>query len=514
MNLKIRAILAFLAASSVAGAENLSLQSALSRLETGSHSLEAAQAKAQTAEKVHKASYGNFLPVVKLEANAVHLDREIDMDFTPMREAIIGSAQGAAYAGAYASTYASVYQSTYASAMASGNYSSAAAAQLADATAAGYGKTVGGKASAALGPQLEASLPQDAFIQKMKDQNDWGLQLVAYQPLFHGGKILAAERIASARERVAVADVDKQRNDLRRDFVRFYVQGVLLRQSIALRTDAISSIERHRDQARKAFDQGLADRAALLRAEMALAEAKTSLSDDSMKLQSIGLTLAQMSGSADPVVPSDTLRPPPPDPGRTDSVVKSVGERNPLLKSLAAQQDVARKAVSVREADLLPEVGAFGTYEFNRDAARYALQPIWVVGVKAEFTLFRGMGDWNQRAAAMSTEREVAALRAEASTALEAQTRRQMLSLDQARTRWRNLEAQAALARENHRVTEARFEQGQATGLEVVDSWLSQQKADLDRLAAAGDGWIALDEVLWASGRTGEFEGFWTGGRK
>ena len=43
--------------------------------------------------------------------------------------------------------------------------------------------------------------------------------------------------------------------------------------------------------------------------------------------------------------------------------------------------------------------------------------------------------------------------------------------------------------RENHRVTEARFAQGQATGLEVVDAWLATEKADLEKLSAAGEGW-------------------------
>lgn len=512
--MRILALPMFLLASSLAGAEGVSLSSALVRLEGGNHALEAAQAKVTTSEQVHRASYGNFLPVVKLEANAVHIDREIDMDFTAMREAMIGSADGAAYAGAYASTYASVYQSTYNAALASGNYTSTTAASYAAATAAAYGAQVGNGAKSSLNPQLEAGLPPDAFVQRMKAQNDWGLQLVAYQPIFHGGKILAAERIASARERAAGADLDKQRNDLRRDFVRLYVQGVLLRQSIALRTEAISSIERHRDQARKAFEQGMADRAALLRAEMALADARTSLADDSMRLQSVALTLGQMAGSSEPLLPTDTLRPPPSLPGSPDSLASSVERRNPLLRSLSAQQDVARKAVAVREADLLPEVGLFGTYEFNREGAREALQPIWIVGLKAEFTLFRGMGDWRQREAALSTEREVAAMRAEASTALSAQVRRQVLAVDQARLRFENLRAQASLARENHRVTEARFAQGQATGLEVVDAWLAQQKADLDRLSAAGDGWIALGEVLWASGRTDEFAGMWMGGSR
>lgn len=471
---------------SLPGAQTLPLDVALGRLETGNRSLEAARARIGTAEENHKASLGNFLPVVKLQASATHLDRDIVMDLDPIRTAMLQIQSGDATQLQNLST-----------AMQTGAPMTAAQQ---NAYQQGYYQS------------LDAKLPH--FLDTMAERNDWGVELVAYQPLFHGGRIFAGERVAASRERAAGADLEKQKGDLRRDFVKYYVQGALLRQSIALRTQALATIQRHRDQAKKALDAGLADRAALLRADLAISEARTSLSDDSSKLQSVSITLAQMSGGTEPILPSDTLAPPPALPGTADSLERSVAERNPLLKSLSAQQDVAHRAVAVKDADFLPEVGLFGKYEFNRDAARSALQPIWVVGIKGEITLFHGGGDYHQRAAALSTEREVSALRGEASSALQAQTRRQILTLRQARTRWDNLSAQSELARESHRVAESRFQQGQATGLEVVDAWLSLEKADLERLSAAGDGWIALGEILWATGRTDEFSDYWTGARK
>jgi outer membrane protein TolC len=468
------------------GAETLPLDAALVRLEKGNHSLEAARARIGTAEENHKASVGNFLPVVKLQASAMHLDRDIVMDLDPIRTAILQIQSGDATQLQNLSTT-----------MKTGTPLTTAQQ---NAYQQGYYQN------------MDANLPH--FLDTMSQQNDWGVELVAYQPLFHGGRIFAGERVASARQRAAGAELEKQNGDLRRDFIKYYVQGALLRQSIILRTQALETIQRHRDQARKAVDAGLADRAALLRAELAISEARTSLSDDSSKLQSVSITLAQMSGGSEPVLPSDTLAGPPAMPGTADSLQRSVAERNPLLKSLSAQQEVAHRAVSAKNADFLPEVGLFGKYEFNREAARAALQPIWVVGIKGEITLFHGGGDYHQRAAALSTEREVAALQGEASGALEAQTKRQILTLRQARTRWENLAAQADLARESHRVAQSRFAQGQATGLEVVDAWLSQEKAELERLSAAGDGWIALAEILWATGRTDEFSGLWTGARK
>ncbi len=480
-------LVGLLALAGAASAAPLSLSEALSRLENGSNNLKAQAQKVTTARETRKAAFGNFLPNVRLESNLMALDREIVLDLDPIRSAMVELQSGDAV---------NFQKLQYA--MTNSGATMPAANQLAVKNAATA--------------QLEAGLPH--FVSTAKEQYDWDASLVAYQPLFHGGKIRAGYGVAQARERASEADLDRQKNDLRRDFARLYLQGSLLRASIGLRNQSIAAIEHHRDRARNMVEQGMVDRAASLRAEMALAEARTALSDDSMKLESISLTLAQMAGQDEPILPADPM----PEPPLTESVTAAAGDAgatgNPLIRSLAAQQDVAHRAVDAKSADFSPEIGAFGKYEFNQDAARMARQPVWAVGVKGTVNLFRGGGDWHTRAAARSTEVELAALRAEAENALGAQSKRQYLSLRQARTRFANLGAQADLARENHRVTTARFEQGLATSLEVVDAWLAMQKADLDRLAAAGDGWTAAQEILWASGRTDAFAPLWNGARK
>lgn len=474
-------------------AQGMTLPDALERLEQGSLSLKATDAKLETARLNHKASYGNFLPVVKLEGSITHMDRDIEMNLDGIRSGMIQLQTYNMMQFQAASIQKDIAAQTPVGADA--------------ATQAAVANAVKAKYQGAVTQGLETQLPH--FVTTLKPQDDWSLDLVAYQPVFHGGKILAAERIAAARSRAADADLDKQKADLRRDFSKLYLQGALLKQSIALRNQAISSILRHRDQARKGLEQGMVDRASLLRAEMALAEARTLLSDDSAKLQAVGLTLGQMSGG-EPFFPSDTLSRPPELPGSPEEAANEMAKGNALLKSLSAHQDIASKAVSVKTADFLPQVGLFGKYSFNEETARSSSQPIWIVGVKAEITLFKGGNDWYSRSAAVSTEREVSALRAEAKSALSAQIRRQFLTLVQSRTRWDNLSAQIVLAHENHRVTEARFTQGQATGLEVVDAWLLMQKADLERLAAAAEGWMSLNEILWANGHTRDLETHWT----
>jgi outer membrane protein TolC len=72
--------------------------------------------------------------------------------------------------------------------------------------------------------------------------------------------------------------------------------------------------------------------------------------------------------------------------------------------------------------------------------------------------------------------------------------------------------SQEALARENHRVAELRFQQGQGTSLDVVDAWLSLEKASLERLAASGEAWTAALETDWSEGRVERFATLWNEG--
>lgn len=500
---KIPTVFAFTSAMAAATAlaGPMPLSEALTRMENGNHSLQAQERKVNTTEQQRRAARGNFLPVVRMDVGFTHLDRDIVLDMDPIRDAMIQLQTYNQMQFSKADIQAAIAQQL---GQLPADQRAAAQASVTQAVTAKYQE--GARTN------LETALPH--FVKTSKEQNDWDASITAYQPLFHGGRILAAQRVAFSRERAAFADLDRQKNDLRRDFTRLYLQGSLLRSSIALRNEAIGAILHHRDRAKNLVDQGMADRAALLRAEMALAEAKTSLSDDSSKLESIALTLAQMAGQEDPIVPADSLPPPPDFQMRPEEAGREIAERNPLIRSIAAQQEVAHRAVDVRNADFLPEIGAFGKYEFNQDAAKAAMAPCWVVGVKGSINLFRGGGDWYSRSAARSTEVELAALRREAESALAAQSKRQFLTLRQCRTRHGNLLAQADLARENHRVTSMRFEQGLSTSLEVVDAWLSMQKADLERLAAAGDAWISAQEILWAAGRTEDFAYLWNGARK
>lgn len=461
----------------------LPLAEALVRMEAGNPSLKAGQARVDASEYSQKASRGHFLPVVKLELVAEHLDRDLVLDLDPIREAMLQMQTGDA-----------VTQQALQNQMQGG----------APLTTAQQQAIQQGAYQA-----YDEAVPH--FLDTIKHQNHWLGNITVYQPLFHGGKIYAANRIAQSKTKVATQEQARKMSDLRRDFSKLYLQASILRSSIALRQNALIAMESHRQRAQTLVEQGMVDRTALLRAQIALADGRTALADEQMKLQSIALTLSQFMDAEEPVYPSDTIIMLPHKITNPNSYRQNIRLAHPLMNTMQAQEELASRAIAVKNADFVPEIGAFGKYELNQSELS-SLEPNWVVGVKGSVTLFRGGNDYYQRESALATKREVQWMKADVMRSLEAQFERQMLVMEQSRLRYENLGAQEELAQENHRFTLRRFEEGQGTGLEVVDAWLQLQKVQLERVASAGDAWNALLEMQWSCGKTSEFVDMWQGG--
>jgi outer membrane protein TolC len=462
------------------GGDALTLEGALRSLESGNHSLEASRAKIESAEHNRKASFGSFLPVVKLEVSAQYLDRDLVLNLDGIRESLLQMQS------LDAATQQNLLGLIQGSAPLDANQSQA----IANGAYQKYNQAI------------------PHFIDTVKTQYHWLSNVSVYQPLFHGGRILAGYQVSQAKEAVARADNAKQLGDLRRDFSKYYLQGALLHSSIALRTNALGAIAKHRDRARSLVEHGMADRTALLRAELALAEGQTALAEDSMKLASISITLGQMLGNQNPIDIADLLSSPPTELPESGPLAS-----NPLVNSIEAQGKVVEGAAQAKRADFVPEIGAFGKLELNQSALS-SLEPNWIVGVKGTMTLFRGGGDYHGLAAIKANQREVSAIKAEAIEALQAQGKRQGLAFVQAKLRYENQGRQVDLAEESHRVCALRFGEGQATGLEVVDAWLALQKVQLERLSSAYEAWVSLLEMSWVSGSTENFAMIWKEAQK
>ncbi len=166
---------------------------------------------------------------------------------------------------------------------------------------------------------------------------------------------------------------------------------------------------------------------------------------------------------------------------------------SPILRGFAARKSQAEQGIVAAEARWKPEVYAYGTYNMIRHYQ--------TAGLGASFTLFAREDRANQVSAAREALRAVESQDGEARnrilTAVEAAFRKVL----QAREQFALLESSLAAARENLRLRERGFDEGQATSLDINEARNALARAETARSLAAYQFVVALSELLEASGQ-------------
>jgi outer membrane protein len=145
----------------------------------------------QYAEKLEQAKYadrealGNFLPTVTLQAGYNHMNDPLSIDLSPIRDAMIQMQASNQV------EYSNIYG------LMQGN-----PALTAEQRASLYNQYSAG---------LNALLPE--FRKTLKDQNYGSATLVAVQPIFMGGKLLAAKKFAAAEKQAADFELTNIKNE-------------------------------------------------------------------------------------------------------------------------------------------------------------------------------------------------------------------------------------------------------------------------------------------------------------
>lgn len=470
-----------LSASCIISAEPLTLENAVNLAKQRNEKIKQYQERVAQKNAEDKAALGNFLPSLKLQANYNHLNDPLEIDLDPIRQAIIKIQAG--NQTEFANIYSVLQQGT---------------ALTPEQRAALY---------AQYGSQLGQLIPP--FRETLKDQDYRAASLVAVQPLFLGGKLVAAKKYAAAEKKAAEAELAKTENEIIQETANNYLTVALLDRVVSLRQQVFDGMKQHRDQARRLFAEGLIAKYHLLRAEVAVADAERNLYDDrnrrDLALIALKQTLGMEAGDSLRIADSlsygsvsDTLA----------HFLKAARTSQPVLAVLQQKRRAADQKFNAERAELLPQLSAFGKYEMIPEDLS-ALEPRWVVGLQLNMTILEGGKRYHRLESARHLQNEV--------NYLEAYTRRQVdlwveksyREMRNAEVRYLRLEANVELAQENLRQGEKRFETGLGTSLEVVDARLELEKNQLERLSSLREYYRAMTDLYVAAGQPQEVLNVW-----
>jgi len=425
---------------------------------------------------------GNFLPSISFQGSYTHLNDPLEIDLDPIRQAVTQLEAGDQVE----------FANTYRQLQGGSELTSEERAQL-------FSQFQGG---------LNAALPP--FVETLKEQNYPSASLVGVQPLFMGGKLIAAKRAASAERRASEADNVRVRNDVIGEAIVNYLRIVLLTEVIKTRKDVLKGMRHHSADAQRLYDEGLIARNDLLRAKVAVADAERHVFDEQNRLEQAMISLRHTLGlsAADSIEVCDDLAYKP--------VTDSLGEfqtaaeaDQPILQMVAEKRKMAAQKYAVERSDYLPHVVGYGRYEMYQDDLS-ALEPQWAVGIQVSLNVFDGIKRHSRLQSARHLKKEVEYIEAHTKRQIDLLVQKSYCDMRNYEKRYQTLAASIELAEENQRLNERRFQSGMGTSLEVIDATLSLERSEVERLLSLFEYYQALANLNVAVGQPEKLIDLWT----
>jgi outer membrane protein TolC len=425
-----------------------------------------------------RGAIGRFLPTLSVGAGFNAMNDPLTMDLDPIRKVMLS------------------LQTSTMTKMAVDSFVRANGAGLTPAMVAAFQKRYGAGAAAA----LDAAVPH--FIDTLKDKNYPSANISVVQPLFMGGKIVAAKKAASADRRGAGFEFDRTRNEVVQETFDNYCAVALLKQVVAVRREVVDGMAKHERDALGLTEAGMIARTNLLRARVAVAEARRSLDDDDNRLVLAKLALCKSIGFPETATVdiSDTLARQTIS-GTCDDFLAAADSAQPILSYIRTRSDAAKAKVMAERSALLPRVAAFGKYELFPDYLS-ALEPHWIAGVTVNMDLFTGGKNIAGLASARHLAAETEAAQESARRDVRLWVRKAYIECCNDTARYAKLAFDESLARENLRQCRSRFENGYGTSLDVIDAELALEKNRIEKITALYDFHRSFMDLCTAAGES------------
>jgi len=415
-------------------------------------------------ERMVKASTGNFLPSVDVIGGYTYFSRNSEINMETVKESVDDVA---------------------------GKYGAVIAKELGlsdESQEAIYNKIVNG-----LG-----KLP--AYNIVVDQQNYPNLNIVATQPIFMGGKIIAGKRFANAEFDYADAELLKVSNEITKETIERYFGVVLLQQVVKVRSNVVEGMKHHEKDAKRAIEIGVIPAHEVLRAKVAVANAERDLIDDrnNLELALLGLKSSMGINSNINIEVTDSLVFRLVD-AEIDGLKSMASSQQPIFKMIDQKRVMVEQKHALERSEFLPQIAAWGQYNaFNQNYP--VTLPPFMIGVQAHINIFHGMQKFNKLKATNHLAKQVELADQYAHEQIDLWVNKSWRDMINKRERYIKMEPTVELAKKNLEINVTRFREGLSKSTDVIDARLLYEGAEVERLKSLYDYYIALSDLYLATG--------------
>jgi len=361
--------------------------------------------------------------------------------------------------------------------------------------------------------RTDDGLLKDRGVEASED--DWRIALEVRQALYAGGGVKAAldaQRLVRESSLLELQSVIN--NALLQVRTRFY-DVLLAREQIVVQEENVRLLTEQLQTARDRFEAGSVSNFDVLRAEVALANARTPLirarnqyriSIDQLR-QSLGY--GEVSTGASPPMPEVvgelTFSP---ASYELDTALSAARANRPDLQRLAKIEEARQAGVAIERANYRPTLDLVGGYQYRKSANSERLGDSldgWTLGLQSSWAVFDGRRTKGAVVQARSQLEQARLQTAEQTLAVEVEVRQALSALQEAAELADAARRVVEQAEEAVRLADARYGAGTITQLEVLEARVALTEARNNQLQANYSHNVALATVRRAIGQSDAF---------
>lgn len=334
-------------------------------------------------------------------------------------------------------------------------------------------------------------LPQMTFVVSDSILNSTSLQLSLQQPLFTGFALESLSQTARFSARAAKQTFVRDRNELVYSIQNAYWTLVRANEFKKLLDESVQTIQAHREDVRRLFEQGLAKNNDVLKVQVQLANTMVSQLEAAN-----GARLAMMSLNSVLGLALDTEIDPLSRPEVTSEVqaqAEAAAERalrdRPEMKASADQIEAAQAGLRAAHSGYYPQLYLVGNYTYANPNTR--VQPVvtkfrdtWDVSLALSFDLWNNRSTTFQVRQALARLEQAKAGRAQLRDGIVLEVRKSQYDLQQALLKIELAGEAVRQAEENYRITHERFQAGLTANSELLDAEVFLLQAKVSRTDA------------------------------
>lgn len=328
--------------------------------------------------------------------------------------------------------------------------------------------------------------------------------ITAIQPLYTGGAIPAAQAGAKATAEMASAQSASTRDLVNLRLVHAYFGQQLAARSMKIARETRDGFDQHLSNATQMEQQGVLSYSRRLQVTVARDTAQRIFERSEGEYRMASDALAILLRSEQPIETRTPLfvnsTPLPP----VDEFVNAAMSDHPALRQVDAGEKLAQAGTELVTARFKPQFYAFGSYNLNRDD-ELLIEPDWIVGLGVHYSLLTNFDRRDQLSAARAREQAAQSAAREARIEIRQAVTNAYRATEIARRQFQLLQTNVDATRENLRVEEISFREGEGTASDLIDARNLLGAAETQRAAAAYEYDLALAALMNASGQMSRY---------